>query len=710
MNFEKMIRKITVLAAAILLPAMAASSQPLTLSNENISVSVSRDGNLAGLKNLKTGQDYASGDYLWRLYYDDRSRKEIEITGEGQHPDVSMENGAIVIKYDGLVCGDRSVDMQLCLKIRLEADKVRFESSVTNNEDDTVIRELHYPLVRGVRSPADHALYTAEGGGKLYSDPVGTVMKVGSTALYKTPAQFFRQMDLKYGAAVSLNCFGLFGEKQGLYFGSHDDSFQDTWHGIRVYRDEERKFSILELGLYKYPHCFCGETWECGANVVAPYTGTWHVASGIYRRWADTWWDHRESPQWVKEMKSWQRIIFKHQYGEYLFKYEDLNGRIAAVDKTVGCNAVFMFGWWQEGMDNGNPDYSPDMSQGGDEALKAAISRYRAGGGKLLLYYNGKLIDRESSFWRSGRGDKICRRDNTGSEINEHYRFTGMGTWLGEYDSRTFAVAQMMQPEWNQKLFDLQDRAYALGANSVFFDQLGFIERRGTDWDIKNGYPVPDVYGIRKRGSVLKLLRDRYAEKDPEFCLGTEGLVDYLCQYCDWIHNYPENYTPERFLRFFNYTFPEIIFSDRGMRDDEDVPRRVNWTLLDGQVNDIEIYRCRDLIDDTPVYQAYLAKMNAIRERYGDELMFGRYNDDLGIDVSASGLEVRSFVSEDAMAVVIANQANPKSVTTKISVPGYEYAESSVLGNAQVGKSGKKVKLGQYDLAVLLFRKTETMK
>ena len=107
-----------------------------------------------------------------------------------------------------------------------------------------------------------------------------------------------------------MNCFGLFGEKQGLYFGSHDETFQDTWHGLRAYKGSSGQHDVLEFGFFKYPHCFCGETWTCNANVIAPYSGTWHVASRIYRDWADTWWDYQEAPLWVREMKSWQRVIF----------------------------------------------------------------------------------------------------------------------------------------------------------------------------------------------------------------------------------------------------------------------------------------------------------------------------------------------------------------------------------------------------------------
>ena len=678
------------------------------LSNDKVAVAVGADGSLVSLRNVVTGQDYAGGALLWRMYYDAPEEKEIQILGSEQRPAVTQEGNVITLQYDSLTVRGRTLDMQVVLTLTLEEDKVRFGSVLTNNEPHTVIRELHYPLVHGAKLPADHQLFTAEAGGKRFSDPQAVLAKTQDSP-YKRPEQIFRQRDVKYGAKVFMNCFGLLGEGQGLYFGSHDETFQDTWHGLRAYRSESGAYDCLEFGLFKYPHCFCGESWSCDANVVAPYSGSWHVASRIYRAWADTWWDQRETPRWVREMPSWQRVIFKHQYGEYLFRYPDMNGVVDEAGQSVGCNALFLFGWWAEGMDHGNPDYSPDESQGGDAALKEEIARYQANGNHLLLYFNGKLIDRESRFYRSGTGPKVCRHDNTGSEILERYKFTGQGTWLGEYDQRTFAIATMMDPAWNQVLCDLQDRAYELGAHSVFFDQLGYVERESTNWDTSREYPVPDVYGIRKRAECLRMLRDRYAEKDPDFALGAEGTVDALARYCDYTHGYPANDGPERWLNFFRYTFPEIVFTDRGLRDDVDVPRHVNNTLLDGQRNDIEIFRARGIISETPVYQAYLAQTNAIKSKYKECLLLGRYNDTLGFTCSADGLDARSFVSEDGakMAIVVANQqmGTPRTLNAVISVPGYRFEEASELGGAKVSSRGNRVTLGQYDCAVLLFAK-----
>ena len=696
-----------ILFLAVLLSALTAQANPYSLSNQAIEVSIGEDGSLQSLRNVLTGHDYAGGGLLWRLYYDAPYEKEIQVLGSEQRPEISLEGDVITLSYSHLTAHGRTLDMKVTLTVALEGDKVRFGSTLENHEPHTVIRELHYPLVHGARLPSDHKLFTSEAGGMLFASPLDAINKT-QTSPYKRPEQIFRQRDVKYGYKVFMNCFGLFGDKQGLYFGSHDDTFQDTWHGLRAYiNPASGRHDLLEFGFFKYPHCFCGESWSCNANVIAPYSGSWHVASGIYRSWADSWWDHRREPQWVREMKSWQRVIFKHQYGEYLFKYPDINGIVNEAGQSVGCNALFLFGWWAEGMDHGNPDYSPDETQGGDEALKAEIARYQAAGNHLLLYYNGKLIDRESRFYRNGPGSELCRHDNTGAEILERYKFTGQGTWLGEYDQRTFAIANMMDPRWNQLLFDLQDRAYALGAHSVFYDQLGYIEGERANWDTSREYPVPDVYGIRKRAECLKLLRDRYADKAPDFALGAEATVDALAQYCDYTHGYPANDGPERWINFFRYTFPELIFTDRGQRDDEDALRHVNNTVLDGQRNDIEVFRCRGIISDAPVYQAYLAQVNAIKDKYKDCLLMGRYNDKLGFSCSNGSLDARAFVSGDKMAVVVANQQmnTTKKQRTRIEVPGYSFVEASATGTGKINRKGSRVTLGRYDLAVLIFQK-----
>ena len=669
-------------------------------------------GNLVFLSRNRDGHNYAGNSVLWRLYYNTPEQKEIEITAADTSPEVSMEKDTIRIDYSSL----DGKAFALHLRIWPEDGQLRFGAALENHEPHTIIRELQYPLIGHLQLPEGYQLLTTHTGGQLFDNPVNKIANVDTRALYMTPAQKFRQYDLQYPRNAASNCFAFVGAQDGLYFGSHDPSLQQTWHGLRAYPREgighvTEDFTQLEAGFYRYPNALCGDRWSNDASVVVPYKGDWTATSRIYRRWADTWWHHAPVPQWVQDMTGWQRIIFKHQYGEYLRKYTDLPGRIARAGESVGCNAVLAFGWWKEGMDNGYPNYTIDDTQGGEEAWKQAIADYRKGSAgtehlpvpvnRLLLYFNGRLIDVESDFYRGGGGSQVANKDNTGREFTEHYKFTGQGTTLGYYDSRTFVIADMSKRLWRDQLVAWADRAMDYGADAVFYDQLGVAEEF-PNWDLSREYPVQDIFTGRYKADALKEIRDHIKAKDPEFALGTEWLSDCTSQFCDFVHIVEFTALPESFPEWFRYTFPEVVWSDRCVRDDNDVPRRVNNTLLKGLRNDIEVFRCRGLIDETPVYRQHLAQVNAIRHAFPDLLLEGRYTATDGFRCTNPALTARSYTAGKRMAVVVTNTGEKKQ-KGRIEVPGYELRESRSIGRPKC--AGNLLELGTHELVVLVFEK-----
>ena len=664
------------------------------------------NGHLMFLSSTLDGYNYAGGKALWRLYYNTPEQKEIELTGEEEVPEVRMVQDTIHLDYESV--GGKA--FKLHLRIWGENGQLHFGATVENNEPHTIIRELQYPLIGNLQLPEGYKLLTTHTGGQIFDNPVRKIANVDTRALYMTPAQKFRQYDLQYPRNAASNCFAFVGTQDGLYFGSHDTSLQQTWHGLRAYPDQGTighvtdDFKHLEAGFYRYPNVMCGEKWSNDASVVVPYRGDWTETSRIYRAWADTWWQHAPVPKWVQDMTGWQRIIFKHQYGEYLRKYTDLPGRIAAAGESVGCNAVLAFGWWKEGMDNGYPNYTIDDTQGGEQAWKQAISDFRRGSGltepenRLLLYFNGRLIDVESDFYKSGGGSRVANKDNTGREFTEHYKFTGQGTTLGYYDSRTFVIADMSKREWRDQLIKWADRAMDYGADAVFYDQLGVAEEF-PNWDLSKEYPVQDIFTGAYKADALKEIRDHIKARNPEFALGTEWLSDCTSQFCDFVHIVEFTALPESFPEWFRYTFPEVVWSDRCVRDDNDVPRRVNNTLLKGLRNDIEVFRCRGLIDETPVYQEHLAKVNAIRHEFPELLLEGRYTATDGFTCSNAGLTARSYTSRGRMAVVVTN-IGTKTQSGRITVPGYKLEAARTIG----GKvSHNIVTLKQNEIAVLVY-------
>ena len=667
------------------------------LSNGRIAISIDGSGRLTELRNLATGTDYAGGSALWRLYYDTPERKEIQIDGDMQEAVVEKKDGAIVLSYPSL-----PQHFGLTLTITLEEDKVRFASAISNDEPHTIVRELQYPLVGDLALPEGFRLLTTAGGGKLIPDVKESIAREGMKAPYMSPAQYFRQMPLEYPrGTVAANCFALVSGSEGLYFGSHDDSFVNTGHGLRVYPSSPGVFDRLECGFYKYPNCAFGQSWECAANVVSPYSGDWTETSRLYRAWVDSsWWDRFEPPLWVRRMKSWQRIILKHQYGEYFFHYKDLPGRILAAEKSVNSDAVLLFGWWEKGMDNSNPDYAADATQGGEEGLRSAIARYEAQGGRAALYFNGKLIDRESSFYRSGDAAGLTFKGNTGAEFTENYKFSAFGSFLSAYNHRSFAVADTRAPRWQEMMLSWADVAHSLGASSVFYDQMGSVEQSAVNWDISGEFPIPDMAPLTAKAGALRKCRARTRELSPDMALGAEHITDLLSMYVDYTHG--DGLLD--FIDWFRYTFPELIISDRCIRDDSDIERRVNLTVLKGLRNDIEIFRCRGLIDETPHYQAYLAKVNAIKERYAGLLLEGRFAYKDFFSCSNPKVETRCFERDGRLAIVATSEEAARQ-RARLDVPGYRFVEASVLGKARTGRSGKRLSLCKHALAVLIYEK-----
>lgn len=705
--------KFVVAAFSLALAVQGAGLELYKLKNAKISVGIDAAGNLVELSNVETGHNYASGRQLWRLYYDVPGRKDNQVLGSANKPKVVQGKDSITLSYEGLAAGGQQLKFALILKIMLEDELVRFASEVKNDEPHTIIRELQYPLVGNCNVEEGDRLLTTQRGGHAYKDIKRHIVKIPFT--YKSPDQLFRQLVLRYPITASSNCFALFGEKQGLYFGSHDATYEDTGHGARVYPDGKGKFEELELGLYKIPNCLSGASWRNDANVVAPYSGSWHKTSALYRKWVNTWWSHQKPPEWVDEMLGFQRIILRHQYGETFFTYEDFGKRVKEVGKSVGINVAFPFGWWAAGMDNGYPDsyWVTCAEQGGDAAWKRAIAEYRKDGGRVLMYFNGKLIDVESPYYVKGDGKSVATKSNAGTEFYEAYKFSGEGSFSGFYDSRSFVVADMSNPKWMPKLIEMADRAMELGADSVFYDQLGYAETT-THWDRSKEFAIPDLRTIAHKANALKTVHEYINKKNPELAIGTEHITDVTSQHCDYVHGIygfggmtVKAHT--NFLDWFRYTFPEVILTDRDIDGDEvDVEWQTNRAVLYGLRTNIQTYRLRALIDQTPRYQAYLAKVNKVREQYKDVLVRGTYRDVEGFAKSGDEtLQARSFVRGNKMAVVLAHPGKT-TLTASISVPGYVFREAGGVGIFKVTAEqtgSQAVKVGKDGLAVLVFEK-----
>ena len=692
------------LFAAVCVTASAA----VRLEGTKSAVAVDANGNLTELSSRESGWNWAGGRPLWRFYFDRADgEKEIPVDASCGTPKVVSDGKTIVISYDKFTVRGKPFAARLTLTISVDAEgPVRFAAELGNDEPHTIVRELQYPLVGDVRRVAGSELLTTHACGERHKDPIALVNASNTTMPYMGRNWQFRQLHLKYPELTAANCFALFAEKEGLYFGCHDVSHRDTWHGLRTYPDANGDFTRLEAGLYKFPQTTAGSVWKDDTHVVYPYAGTWHVTADTYRRWANTWWRQRKVPSWVRAMPGWQRVIFRHQYGVTYYTPTDINGKIRAAGAPAGLNALLAFGWWKAGMDNGYPDsyFECEPSYGGDAAWKREIAAFRAQGGRFIQYFNGKLIDLASDFWKSGKGKEVCYRDNLGEVFTEHYRFRGPGTFTGHWNSRLFTVADQRRDEWRAIQRKYVDRALEFGADAVFFDQMGYAEE-SCNWDTSGEFPIPCQSVIADKAESLRRVHDYLDTKGmPDVALGTELFADVCAQHVDFVHNIYGSGRPSFFMDWIRYAFPEVVLSDREIRDDTDIPRRLNLNLLVGLRSDVEIYRCQGLVSMTPTYQAYLGKVNRLRRDH--PVLLATYRDTLGFENSApKSLNARLFTDGAAVAVV-ATTFGDRTGGGRIKVPGKTFVASDGIGSTRANADGDgvRVDLAANDLVVLIFK------
>lgn len=678
------------------------------MENEFITLEMDENGILQELRNRKTGRNLLRPHQLLRLILGDSGCLELDAVPAGR-PEVQCEAGRVSLKYSAVECEERgTIPIAVSLSAELCGDEIHRGIALENRSQEQVVREVHYPIL-SIRDPEPPmAAITSERVSERLENLPAQIRSCFTH--YMAPDQkYIRRTALYPGRAASMNCFALDWGDEGLYYGCHDSTFELTGQVFEL----ERQKSV-NMYVVRYPFLKADGSWrECNI-VTAPYSGSWTVCAEKYRKWADGWFTPPQIPDHVAYSPGWQRIILHHQYGEYLFPYEKLEQAYDDAAKA-GIDTLFLFGWTAAGMDSGYPVYSADPKLGGVKTLKENIRKVQAKGGKVILYFNGQLIDVESDYYRSGEGARVAIKRADGTEHRESYNFTNGGTFLRAFVNKTFVVACPACRSWLEILKRHVDFAVELGVDSVFFDQLGLLSYPCCD--PSHGHPVPYTGIMQGKREMLKELYEYAKSRNPEMGVGIECTTDQTLQYTDFVHifgfpagvwnsDWREKGEKPRTLSasyLFKAAFPEAVISNRNIRDDSDVEFPVNQMLLLGSRSDVEIYRCRATIAETPHYQAYLAKANALRERFGRLLYDGTFRAETFHRVSNPEIQTNSFLLGDELAVLL-TQSNRELARTEVVAPGFQLERlDSVSGDVTMEEGV--VTIPRNGFAVLLYRR-----
>ena len=699
-------KTVNIILAYIVCALCSAVHAEQTIENGDILVSFDSQGNLTSLKNKSTGEDYAGRQGLWRIIYQKGELLEEPVESE----DVPVKVEKLSDSQIRLTYGGEFPVEALCW---LDGECARFSARVSNNSKDKILREFQFPMIKNANIPTDASYVKSSGGGEFVPN-FHKYVKSAQTQ-YKSQDNKAVERYAPYPIERTMNMFVVQTRKGALYFASLDPEFELTLHLAR-YRKENDKFKYLDVAMVKYPFAKPGESYSTAPFAVAPIRGDWRAAARIYAHGAKEWFSSPSVPEHIKGMKGWQRMILRHQYGRILFPYPELDSKINKAGLECGIDTILLFGWWKEGMDAGYPNYSPENSQGGDEALKQNIKKVQAKGGKVLLYFNGQLIDASTDFYKSGLGQKICVKTPSGMPHIERYPFGGDGTGLRILGHKTFTTACHATKEWENVLKGYVDRAVSLGVDDIFFDQLGSGSK--ICWDPSHGHKVPCTNMMKYKSEMLRKIRAYIKSKNPQMSFGTEYVGDATSMHADFIHacgldfydigGHLKNGKPFiKFVPLFKYAFPETKVSDRTIRDDNDAARKLNLCIMWGLLSDIEIYRCRATIDSAPGYKEYMALANKLRDKYRPLILDGMYRDRDLAELENGNLDYTTFENDAEIGVFVTNSWKSDMQKSSVKVPGCEFVSADGIGAFKAFGNGDaaEVSIPRNALALLIFKK-----
>lgn len=633
----------------------------IDITTDEFSALISGDGWLVSLKSAD-GTELVKPCRLWSLCLENDECQEIECVPAGL-PQISVEEDRFKLKYSG-VCGHNNFVYNIDVEVsgQVCCDKLYLSIEVFNNEN-CVVRECRFPTIKLSDEAENFAWRNSQQAGTVHpSITEWKSARLNAARGYQKLDELFMREILHYpGKMATANSFVLDGRTQGVYFGSHDESFQITFHIAQANVPDKS----VDMLMVKLPFLKKGAVFKCDNFIIAPYSGSWHKGADIYREFLKKNIQLPERHDRVRFFTGWERVILRTQYGENLFVYRDLPA-MAAELKECGVDALLIFGWHKGGHDNDYPNYCVSESLGGFEEFKKAISEVKKLGIHVNLYSNGQLIDRTSEFYRSGAGQRSAIRDIRGAEEFQRWGFSGRGIYNSYFGGRTLSRACPCAEEMTQKLYEFIDLAEKLGADGVFFDQLGSGDPICFSSD--HGHEVPFTKIMTARRDMLLKLRD-YAHKKG-LTIGIEHASDITAGCVDYVHSFPggaavkgkitdgvKPFIPTDF-EYFRYVFPEAHISNREIRDDNDIERRVNRMLLFDLQCDVEIKRCRATIGTTPHYKNYLTKILQFKKRNRRYLEDSQFRSNADVQDKNSIVDVAGYQLPDGSYTVMATQSH----------------------------------------------------
>lgn len=595
----------------------------MLLKTDFLSFEINETANRAGfIVNENFGTAEMQSDF-WRLILDDGLRTEIPVFSHSQTGKAKLTEDTLVIEYENLISeyGD-TYAVNFKVVVEVEDGLLKFTPYIENKTADVRINECFCPLADFTQLCGEKekdVIYMPHGLGRRVENPWGFLE--GMTANYYSHDDKEVFWHLHYPRA-SMGWFGIESGNHFLYVARYDEKMRHCFLTVRQ-RIHASPSNIM-LGIDHFPMARPGEKLELPSSVVGLLSGDWRCAARTYRTYADkTFFKVTPKAKWVEEMTGWQRIIMRSQYGEDYYKAEDLP-ELYRIGAKYGIHTLFLFAWWKEGMDRNYPTYT-EPYPGAFAALRENIHKVQEMGGRVILECNCHFLDPTNPYYKEF-GDEVKILDINGNEVRPAFVYPGCGEFRAQYGAKQFPLCCSGTARWRNQVLSQLKQMREMDPDCLFADCYG-----GTPYQ-------PCFNDKHEHGARVDeewITHRKFFDQAVEYCaqedkvFAAEVVTDIAAAYTQFIHGLVHvdfKIRSDAFPQMFRYTFPEVITTERGIRDEEgDFAKRLKSALVMGVRLDAELYVCRADLSRAPKYAEVVGFYTSALNQYSDFMLRGKF-------------------------------------------------------------------------------------
>lgn len=654
---------------------------PIVLENDNLRVVFDRrSGSLLTLENKRTGwrmQDRPQFGAAFRMYVPLPGRRGHFVT-ENENPlqsvDLDQANNRVTFEWSHLKSPHGgNLDITLHGSVALEGPRLLVTTKVAN-QSKYPIESLAYPILGDVSIPHDAKdLFQGTWGyagmdkAQLYPNFTNALGYWGTLhpmqAALSPEAQFVL----------------IFTNSEGLYTGYHDPEvknqvryqfelrpgYADSLMNADVDGTLHKNSNQINFQVIQFLFAGPGQHKTSAPIVLQPYQGSWHAGADVFREWRKTWFTAPASPEWVKDVHSWQQIQINSAEGRLLFPYKQLvkYGKDCA---RHGVKAIQLTGWTKGGQDRGNPSHDTDPKLGTPEDLRRAIETCREMGVEIILFNKYTWAD-STMEWYKKELFRYAARDMYGqiySPIGYNY---DTPTQLSGINTRHLVAMCTACPDWREICDREFRKSVALKPGGILQDEAAW-HGPGVYYCFSHGHghPVPAFIF----SGDMPLVEGFRKQIDPEhFLMACESpwYKQCLSFKLGYFRIAGAEHIPLQ--RYIDPSTPFMIaatgWNDRQM---------INRALLYRYIISYEPHNFKGRLDDFPLTIEYGKKVDALRRSYKAYLWDGDFRDTLGASVTVGGKphsQYTVFVThgKKRRAVVVANPSDSREIRCDVSLP-----------------------------------------